>query len=161
MDLISCGAKFDHGANGRSVCLLKPVQPANFLLILLVAGSLCTGCIPLKFTTSPGATGTVVDATTHAPITGAEVLISRSTYPPSSPDAAFTNSRPPLVMSQTNGQFAVPSQRRLDFYVLPVDVFPRFGLLVIKTPGYETTCVPFWSKKIADLGEIKLTAAHK
>jgi hypothetical protein len=116
-------------------------------------------CVPIRFTTSPGATGRVVDARTHEPLGGAEVLISRSTYPPSSPDAAFTNSRPPTVMSRETGQFSVPFERRFDLYFLPVDAFPRFGLLVVRHLGYETTCVPFWSKSIAELGDVKLNPA--
>jgi hypothetical protein len=59
-------------------------------------------------------------------------------------------------MSSDLGQFSVPLERRLDLYFVPVDVFPRFGLLVIRHPGYETTCVPFWSHSVADVGDIKL-----
>jgi len=122
---------------------------------------MAAACIPLRFTTSPGATGRVVDAKTHEPLTHAEVIISRSTYPPSSADAAFTNSRPPTVMSREAGQFTVPLERRLDLYFLPVDAFPRFGLLVVRHPGYETTCVPFWSRSVAELGDVELSPAKK
>jgi|SRR6516162_4897168 len=122
---------------------------------------ICSACIPLRYTTSPGATGRIVDARTQAPLTGAEVLISRSTYPPSSPEAAFTNGRPPTVMSREAGQFTVPLERRIDLYFLPVDAFPRFGLLVVRHAGYETTCVPFWSKSVAELGDVKLNPSKK
>jgi hypothetical protein len=125
-------------------------------LVICLGLGLLTACIPLRFTTSPGAVGRIVDAKTKQPLSGAEVLISRSTYPPPSPEAAFTNSRPPIVMSREAGQFSVPLERRLDLYFLPVDVFPRFGLLVIRHSGYETTCVPFWSKSVAELGDVKL-----
>jgi hypothetical protein len=129
---------------------------SGLLVTILICVGSCSSCVPLRFTTSPGANGRVVDAATHAPISGAEVIISHSTYPPSSPDAAFTNSRPPTVMSGEGGQFSVPLERRLDLYFVPVDIFPRFGLLVIKRQGYETTCLPFWSGSIAELGEVQL-----
>src|SRR5271166_4412885 len=86
----------------------------GLLVPLLLSGWLCSGCLPLRFTTSPGASGEIVDAGTHSPLSGAEVVISRSTYPPSSPDDAFTNSRFPIVMSREGGQFSVPLERRLD-----------------------------------------------
>ncbi|HTL17537.1 MAG TPA: hypothetical protein VL793_09880 [Patescibacteria group bacterium] len=118
----------------------------------------CPACIPLRFTTSPGANGQILDAKTHAPVIGAEVVISRSTYPPSSPESAFSNSRSPKVMSGQDGSFSVPLERRMDLYFVPIDAFPRFGLLVIKREGYPTTCIPFWSHSVADLGQIRLEA---
>jgi hypothetical protein len=123
-------------------------------LSLCLLAWLCQGCVPLKFTTSPGATGKIVDAATHSPVAGAEIIISRSTYPPETCEKAFANARPPMVMSREAGQFSVPLERRLDFYFAPVDLFPRFGLLVVRCQGYETTCVPFWSHSVAELGEI-------
>jgi hypothetical protein len=59
-------------------------------------------------------------------------------------------------MSRENGQFSLPLERRLDLYFLPIDIFPRFGLLVVKRQGYETTCVPFWSGAVADLGAVQM-----
>ena len=126
-------------------------------MLVLAAGA--SGCVPLRFTTSPGAKGIVVDAATHRPISDAQIVVSRSIYPPSSADSAFDNSRPPKVMSRAEGQFQVPLERRLDLYFLPVDIFPRFGLLVIKRPGYQTTCVPFWSRSVADLGVITVKSS--
>ena len=124
--------------------------------VLLLSFWLCAGCIPLKFTTSPGASGRLVDAANGSPLTGAEVAISRSTYPPESADKAFENARSPVVMSQGEGAFSVPPERRLDLYFVPIDAFPRFGLLVVRCPGYETTCVPFWSRSTAQLGEVRI-----
>jgi hypothetical protein len=89
------------------------------------------------------------------------VVVSRSTYPPESAEKAFANSRSPKVISHEKGIFSVPLERRLDLYCIPVDMFPRFGMLVIKRPGYVTTCVPFWSRSIADLGEIPVRSAKQ
>src|SRR5215469_10372857 len=88
-------------------------------------GLLC-GCIPLRFTTSPGATGRIVDASSEAPISGAQLAISLSTYPPESPERAFTNKRSPTVVSREDGRFSVPLERRVDLYCIPVDAFRRF-----------------------------------
>jgi hypothetical protein len=133
-------------------------SPYMALLSVLFVVWLCTGCVPMRFTTSPGASGKIVDASSHSPLSGAEIVISRSTYPPDSADKAFANRRPPIVMSREGGLFSVPLERRLDLYFVPLDAFPRFGLLVVKCQGYETTCVPFWSRSVADLGEIGLKA---
>ena len=89
------------------------------------------------------------------------MVISRSTYPPESAEKAFANSRSPKVISHEEGIFSVPLERRVDLYCIPVDMFPRFGMLVIKRQGYETTCVPFWSHSVADLGEIPVRSAKK
>ena len=134
---------------------------SGVMLLLFLSGALLiTGCVPIRFTTSPGASGKIVDASTHSPVSAAEIVISRSTYPPESPDSAFTNSRPPLVMSLQAGQFSIPLERRLDLFFVPVDFFPRFGLLVVRCQGYETTCVPFWSRSVAELGEIIVKPVH-
>jgi hypothetical protein len=135
------------------------VKTSSLVIILLVG--LCSGCIPLRFTTSPGASGRIVDAKTHLPVPGAELVISRSTYPPASADNAFANGRSPTVMSSGNGQFSLPLERRFDLYFLPVDAFSRFGLLVVKREGYATTCVPFWSHSVAALGEIPVEPLSK
>jgi hypothetical protein len=131
--------------------LSRPYRP---VLVFFFTVWLCTGCVPIRFTTSPGASGRIVDSSTHSPLSGAEVVISRSTYPPDSAEKAFANNRPPMVMSREGGRFSVPLERRLDLYFVPLDAFPRFGLLVVRCQGYETTCVPFWSRSVADLGEI-------
>jgi hypothetical protein len=71
-------------------------RPAGLFLLLPLFVSL-SGCLPLRYNTSPGASGMVVDAERHSPIAGAEVVVSELIYPPPSAEAAFTNSRPPLV----------------------------------------------------------------
>jgi len=149
----------DQITNGGSAANPAQRQCHLWHCSLILFAWLCSSCVPLRFTTSPGATGRIVDAATHAPITGAEVVVSRSTYPPSSADGAFTNSRPPTVMSSDAGRFNLPLERRLDLYFVPVDIFPRFGLLVVKRQGYQTVCVPFWSRSVAELGDIQLKTA--
>jgi hypothetical protein len=153
-----------HALCGKSEFSIASLPRSNGVirvLLCLAAMVFWCGCIPLRFTTSPGASGTIVDASTRAPLDGAEVVISRSTYPPESPEKAFSNGRSPKVMSHENGGFTVPAERRVDLYCVPADVFPRFGLLVIKHQGYATTCVPFWSHSISDLGQIAIQPARE
>ena len=121
----------------------------------------CSGCLPLRFNTSPGASGVVLDSQRRAPLTGAEVVVSQLIYPPPSPEEAFTNNRPPVVTTDATGHFLLPPERRWDFFVVPLDVFPRFGLLVVKCDGYQTTTVPFWSKTVKDLGVVTMQPAKQ
>ena len=129
-------------------------------LSLAVCVSL-SGCLPLPYNTSPGASGVVYDAKRHAPIVGAEVVVSELIYPPPSAEAAFTNSRPPVVTTDTAGHFSIPAERRWDFFVIPIDVFPRFGLLVVKCEGYQPLTVPFWSRTVQDVGELSMNPVTK
>ena len=142
--------------NCREVRRARREVPCPFVRIptLLVALLLLAGCFPLRFTTSPGASGVVVDSQTRAPIAGAEVVVSRSTYPPGSMDEALTNRRPPSITTETNGSFSIPPERAWDLFVIPVDAFPPFGLLVVKHDGYDPVLVPFWSRSTKPLGEV-------
>jgi hypothetical protein len=103
----------------------------------------------------------VLDSNTHAPILGAEVVISHSTYPPPSPEEAFTNSRPPVIKTEQGGQFLIPPERGWDLFVVPIDVFPPFGLLVVRRDGYQPVLVPFWSRSVKPLGEVVMKPADK
>ena len=144
----------------RTVRLGNPAKCiGRFGMLLCVLASF--GCIPMRFNTSPGASGVVLDSRTRAPIDGAQVLVSRLTYPPPSVEAALTNCRPPVIITASAGHFSIPAERRFDLYVLPIDLFPRFGMLVVKRYGYESAVVPFWSKSVKDLGEVALAPVSK
>jgi hypothetical protein len=127
----------------------------------LLFGLACSGCFPLRFTTSPGAAGVVLDSQTRAPLAGAEVVVSRSTYPPPSAEEAFTNGRLPIATTGTGGDFSIAPQRGWDLFVVPIDIFPPFGLLVIKRNGYESALVPFWSRSVKPFGEVCLKPVGK
>lgn len=130
-------------------------------LFCLAIGFSLSGCLPLRYNASPGVSGVLVDAERHLPIAGAEVVVSQLIYPPPSAEAAFTNSRPPVVTSDTDGHFLIPAERRWDFFVIPIDVFPRFGLLVVKRDGYEPMTVPFWSRTVEDVGQLTMKPLKK
>src|SRR5215475_7362847 len=85
---------------------------------LLLCGLACCGCFPLRFTTSPGASGVVLDSQTRSPIAGAEVVVSRSTYPPSSANDAFANGRLPVTTTGADGEFSIAPERGWDFFVV-------------------------------------------
>jgi len=132
-------------------CVIACLRSLVFLLICALS---CSGCFPVRHTVSPGASGVVLDANTRAPIPGAEVVISLSTYPPDSAREAFTNSRPPLVKTEKGGEFLIPPSRGWDLYVVPIDFFAPFALLVVQREGYEPALVPFWSSSLKPLGEV-------
>ncbi len=64
-------------------------------------------------------------------------------------------------MTASAGQFSIPAERRFDLYCVPVDIFPRFGMLVVKRDGYESTLVPFWSRSTKCVGEVLMTPVTK
>jgi hypothetical protein len=66
-----------------------------------------------------------------------------------------------VIITASAGHFSIPAERRFDLYVLPIDLFPRFGMLVVKRYGYESAVVPFWSKSVKDLGEVALAPVSK
>jgi hypothetical protein len=102
-----------------------------------------------------------LDSKTRQPIAGADVVVSRLTYPPPSAEEAFTNSRPPTVATEKDGHFSILPKREWDLFVIPIDAFPPFGLLVVKREGYEPALVPFWSRATKPLGEVLLKPVSK
>jgi hypothetical protein len=127
----------------------------------LVAAWLGAGCCPWRFTTSPGASGVVMDPRTHSPVRGAEVIVSLSKYPPTSIADALANTRPPKATTKEDGRFAVAPERRWGIFIAPVDWCPEFGLLVVKRDGFESTAIPFWSRSTTNVGEVWLQPAAK
>jgi len=128
--------------------------PVHRAALVLLLSTLCSGCLPLRFTTGPGASGKILDSQSHAPLGGAQVVISHSTYPPPSVEEAFTNRRSEVVTTDDTGQFSIPIERGWDFFVIPVDLFAPFGLVVVKKDGYEPVLLPVWSRSVKPLGDV-------
>src|ERR1051326_46864 len=145
----------------RLKCLFRFCLQLPRIGSMVMAGLLCSGCFPMRFTTSPGAAGKIVDAQTRAPLSGAEVVVSNSTYPPPSAEEAFINRRSPIVLSDNDGQFSIPAERGWDLFFLPIDAFPPFGLLVVKRDGYEAALVPMWSRSVDPVGEVLMKPITK
>lgn len=128
---------------------------------LLAAACLCSGCWPMRLTSSPGASGVILNSQTRAPVAGAQVVVSLSKYPPDSVADALEKARAPKVVSDASGLFSVPPERRWGIYILPMDIFPQFGLLVLKHDGYQPGLVPVWSRSTTNLGPVLLVPAAK
>ena len=133
----------------------------RYQTILIFCSLCCSGCFPVRHTLSPGASGVILDSSTHAPIAGAEVVISHLTFPPPSAEEAFTNSRPPVVKTERGGEFLIPPERGWDLFVVPIDAFPPFGLLVVRRDGYQPALVPFWSRSVKPLGDVVMKPIDK
>lgn len=127
------------------------------LCSMVALGFLCSGCLfRLEHNTvSPGACGVVLDAQTHAPLTGAQVVVSKlsDVQPPSAPDA-FTNSRTPVVTTGKNGRFSIRPVRHWFFVPYLTERYSTpGGTLVVRRAGYEPATVQLW-------GDIMPLAAH-
>ena len=117
---------------------------------MMALGLLCSGC--LKFerqVTSPAARGVVLDAQTQAPLSGADVVVSRlydlSTNPPAISDA-LTNTRPPVVTTGKDGRLRIPAEQHreliVDYLIQPYRA--RGGTLIVQRAGYQPAAIPLW-----------------
>ena len=127
-------------------------SPAFTFLSVMALGILCSGCLKLeRQVTSPGAKGVVLDAQTHAPLSGAEVVVSRrcswDTNPPAILDA-LTNTRPPVVTTGKDGRFRISVEQHreliVDFLIEPYRA--RGGTLIVQRAGYESAAIPLWGR---------------
>ena len=127
----------------------------------------------------------VVDARTRAPVPGAEVFVSRQPYkfyaitnrtieaaiieaktapPPEPPplSLAASNARPPTVITGIDGRFTTPPAKEWVLYIVPMDIFPAHGTLVVRRDGYLTEMRPIDSRtNVAFVGNIPLTVGKE
>lgn len=149
---------------------------------LIAAGLLSSGCFPARFTTSPGATGVVLDSQTRAPISHAELFVSKANYQlpvvtnpvtgkseevvPATEDQlvaptldeAIKKRRVPVVFTSSDGKFSIPPQTKWGIYIVPMDIFGPQGTLVVRCEGY-TNIIKFigsHTNQTIDVGEILL-----
>jgi hypothetical protein len=99
----------------------------RFLVIVLFA---CSSCMPYQFTTRPGATGTVIDATNKQPITGATVTLTTLRSIEHQGESLST-------MTGADGRFEIPAAQRWSLYFAPLDPYSLSALLTIKMLGYQ------------------------
>jgi len=102
----------------------------------LLLSVLLSGCFPIRYVTQPGASGTVVDSTSSAPVVGATVTLrtERSAKLPSA-----------RVSSGSDGSFAIPAQHSWMIYIPPMDLFGFDGTLDVDAPGYQRAVLPYHS----------------
>jgi hypothetical protein len=144
----------------------------KFSITCLVLLSLCTGCWPARITTSPGASGIVLDSETHAPIGGATVVVSRSNGhyvrlsdgervgDPPSIEQALTNSQPPQVVTDDLGRFSIRSKHKWIIYVPIGRLMPARGTLVIRREGYRPDLVPLSTNGVQQLASVLLMPSN-
>src|SRR5262249_37638074 len=135
--------------------------------------TLCTGCWPARITSSPGASGILLDSETHAPICGALVVVSRSVGrsvrssdgenipDPPSLERALTNSRPPQVLTDDTGSFSIPSKHKWIIYFPSGTLMPAHGTLVIRRGGYRPGLVPLSTNGVQQLASLLLMPANE
>jgi hypothetical protein len=136
----------------RAACFLVPAM----------AGLFCAGCWPMHIISSPGASGFVFDRETRGAIGGAQVAVSRASrrewpdYGVPTLDEALENTRPPIVMTDTNGHFSIPPlQEWMKDYPPPEG--PARGTLVVRRDGYKPAIIPLMADSMEDVGIVLLT----
>jgi len=123
-------------------------------LILLI--TLClSGCvmIPYKYTEQQEVSGHLIDYDSHEPVGGATITLSRN-------NSEYT--KPISILSETNGDFIVPSVRHWGVFFIgpPVDFAEPHWTLTIAAPQYQTHTEEFRTQvtkyKPVQLGTILL-----
>jgi hypothetical protein len=118
------------------------------LAALSAVALLCAGCYyPRQMTTSPGASGEVLDAKTLTGVSGAYVEVSNSRRvgwqddPAPTLDEALANARTPSVKTGTNGDFYIPRESVLILNSSMED-WHAYGTLIILKDGYAPGLFP-------------------
>lgn len=99
------------------------------------------------FVPSPGARGIVLDAQTHAPLSGAQVVISTlSDFQPPTVSDALACARPPVVTTRANGRFHIATAGHWSLVVdyLTEPLHKPGGTLVVRRDGYQPAAVQLW-----------------
>jgi hypothetical protein len=124
-------------------------------VVLSAVAVLCAGCYPQRLSTSPGASGVVLDATTLRAVSGAYVEVSNSRRigwkDEAMPtlDAALTNARPPMVTTGINGDFFIPRESVLALNAAAED-WHAYGTLIILHNGYAPGLFPISDQTNSD-----------
>jgi hypothetical protein len=147
-------------------------------LLLILCCVFSVSCWPMRFVTSPGAKGVVVDSRSHRPIKNIEVFVSRAgfeprrvknpktgrvepvfadydTFVPPSLNKAIEGMRSPKVVTATNGQFFIPPETVWGIYIVPMDLFPATGSLLLRRGGQaEISRQLISNSSVIDVGEV-------
>lgn len=95
------------------------------LLMLPTIAFLGGGCFVYRYTTTPPASGRVIDASTQVPISGARV--------------GFRNHERKATTTTSEGSFHLESDHVWAFSVLiPWEFTPCGGVLFVEAPGYRS-----------------------
>jgi hypothetical protein len=123
-------------------------------VVLLVALSV-GGCFPYHYTQRPGATGTVVDAQSGAPIRGA--LVSLVGYGMSSrPQDDVFDAR-----TAADGRFEIVPVKQWNIYVVPMRPAPVPVALKVRAKGYrdldKEISFSMLGPSVEDFGSLRMT----
>lgn len=150
----------------------RPYSPYDslprVLVSLQVAAILCSGCMVIRHTDSPGANGVIVDSASRQPVQGVEVAMSYASEQVVTLTNALVNFRPPITLTDATGGFSVPAQTSVTFET--IFAFPWWlrdagttnsalwgsGTLVLRHKGYEPKLIHVFAKRTCDLGVIKI-----
>lgn len=123
----------------------------KFLYVLVLTLSLAA-CFPINYTKSPGASGTVIDSKTHAPVIAATVTLTAVTY--AAPKAPVTTS------TNQSGEFLFPAEQFWGMYIVPMDPLRLTGKVTVQARGYKSTTKEFKTRTtgpaITNFGAISL-----
>lgn len=148
-------------------------------LLLILCCTLSASCWPMRFVTSPGAKGVVVDGRSHRPMPNVEVFVSRigfrpcevknpatgrlepvyggyDTFVPPSVNSALDGARAPTTVTDVNGQFIISPETIWGIYIVPMDIFPATGSLLLRRDGRTQIVKHLVSNSsVNDVGEVR------
>jgi hypothetical protein len=150
---------------------------------MVLVALFCDGCFPAKFITTPAVRGVVVNRQTGAPVTGAEVIISRARFDPwimvdpathqplivndarllsLKPPAlseVLKRARTPAVQPADDGSFSIPNHSQWGPYLVGMDPIPPAGTILIRREGYVDVMLPVFGTTV-DFGAIPLDSTR-
>ncbi len=113
----------------------------SILLAAVLFALLCSGCIPIRYTARPGASGVVLDAHTGVPISHAAVSV------------AHIRGDDPAGIATTiaDGSFQVPPRRLWGvIFIFPGDIFPFPYSLSVQHDGYQSRTIQFARRALGE-----------
>lgn len=130
-------------------------MPSRRLLPVLLAALSVGGCFPYHYTQRPGATGTVVDARSGAPIRGALVSLVGYGMRSRSQDDVFD------VRTAADGRFEIFPVKEWNIYVVPMRPAPIPVALKVRASGYRDLdreiSFSMLGPPVEDFGSIRMT----
>lgn len=99
---------------------------------------LLTGCVPIQYVWRPGASGTLVDSSTGAPVGGARIELAG----PLGWDEARTPHARVQTVSDPGGAFKIEPEHRIwwrPLLPIPMDMAASEGTLTVSKQGYSNT----------------------
>jgi hypothetical protein len=130
-------------------------MPKKLLLPVLLAALSLGGCFPYHYTQRPGATGTVVDAQSGAPIRGALVSLVGYGMRSRPQDDVFD------VRTAADGRFEILPVKEWNIYVVPMHPASIPVALKVRANGYtdldREISFSMLGPAVEDFGALRMT----